>query len=209
MNPTVLQIIALVLFGVALVHVFSTSRFEKLGHLYPRHAGTFHLLGEVEVVFGFWALVLFLFQVVLQGSDAAIKHVEGLNFLEPLFVFVVMVVAGARPVLRAAMALVGGLSRLLPLPGATGYAFVVLGLTPLLGSLITEPAAMTVAALLLHNRILVPRASNRLRYAALAVLFVNVSIGGVLTSYAAPPVLMVAGAWSWDTPFMKSTANAA
>jgi hypothetical protein len=37
------------------------------------------------------------------------------------------------------------------------------------------------------------------------VLFVNISIGGTLTSYAAPPVLMVAGAWSWDTAFMASS----
>ena len=34
------------------------------------------------------------------------------------------------------------------------------------------------------------------------MLFVNVSIGGTLTSYAAPPVLMVASAWGWDSAFM-------
>jgi hypothetical protein len=43
-----------------------------------------------------------------------------------------------------------------------------------------------------------------LKYFSLGVLFVNVSIGGTLTSYAAPPVLMVAGAWSWDTAFMAA-----
>ena len=30
----------------------------------------------------------------------------------------------------------------------------------------------------------------------------NVSIGGTLTHFAAPPVLMVARPWGWDTPFM-------
>jgi hypothetical protein len=40
------------------------------------------------------------------------------------------------------------------------------------------------------------------KYAALGALFVNVSIGGTLTSYAAPPVLMVAGGWGWDSLFM-------
>jgi hypothetical protein len=43
-----------------------------------------------------------------------------------------------------------------------------------------------------------------IKYGALGVLFVNVSIGGTLTAYAAPPVLMVAGAWGWDSAFMAS-----
>jgi len=34
------------------------------------------------------------------------------------------------------------------------------------------------------------------------VLFVNISIGGVLTAYAAPPVLMVAGRFGWDSAYM-------
>jgi hypothetical protein len=41
-----------------------------------------------------------------------------------------------------------------------------------------------------------------LKYLALGVLFVNISIGGTLTSYAAPPVLMVALTWQWDSYFM-------
>ena len=34
------------------------------------------------------------------------------------------------------------------------------------------------------------------------MLFVNISIGGVLTHFAAPPVLMVAAPWGWTTPIM-------
>jgi len=49
-----------------------------------------------------------------------------------------------------------------------------------------------------------PDVPQRLKYFALGVLFVNVSIGGTLTSYAAPPVLMVAGPWNWDTAFMAA-----
>jgi Na+/H+ antiporter NhaD/arsenite permease-like protein len=33
-------------------------------------------------------------------------------------------------------------------------------------------------------------------------LFVNISVGGTFTHFAAPPVLMVAAPWQWDTPFM-------
>ena len=42
----------------------------------------------------------------------------------------------------------------------------------------------------------------RLKYCTLGLLFVNVSIGGTLTHFAAPPVLMVARVWDWSTPFM-------
>jgi hypothetical protein len=205
MNPTPFQIAAGAVFALALAHVFLSARIEKLAHRFPAHAGTLHLLGEVEVVFGFWAMVLFGVQCALEGTSRAIEAVESLDFREPLFVFVAMVVAGSRPVLQAASALVDLLVRLIPLPRTPSYAFVALGFTPLLGSFITEPAAMTIAALLVRQTLFVDGASSRLRYAAIAVLFVNVSIGGVLTNYAAPPVLMVAERWGWDTAHMAFT----
>lgn len=205
MNPSALQIAALVLFALALVHVFLASKLERMAMRFPAQAGILHLLGEVEVVFGLWALVLFGIDVLLRGSGTAIAHVENLSFTEPLFVFVVMVVAASRPVLHVASEAVERLSRLLPLPGAIPFALVVLGVAPLLGSLITEPAAMTVAALLVHKRLFVHGTSDKMRYFAMGTLFVNISIGGVLTSYAAPPVLMVSGAWGWDTSYMMST----
>ena len=90
--------------------------------------------------------------------------------------------------------------------GATPAAWwaSILILAPLLGSFITEPAAMTIAALLLARQFYDLRPSARLAYATLGLLFVNVSIGGTLTHFAAPPVLMVARPWAWDTPFMLS-----
>lgn len=64
---------------------------------------------------------------------------------------------------------------------------------------------MTLGALILAERIFAPGISTRLKYATLGVLFVNVSIGGTLTPFAAPPVLMVAAKWQWDTAFMLTT----
>src|SRR5688500_10233402 len=61
---------------------------------------------------------------------------------------------------------------------------------------------MTLAALMLRDRIFCAGVSNRLKYATIGVLFVNVSVGGTLTHFAAPPVLMVAAKWNWDTMFM-------
>ena len=202
MNPTNMEMIGAVLFAVALVHTFSTKYFERLAHTRPAHAGLWHLLGEVEVVFGFWALVLVLAMFALQGQEAATRYLETRNYAEPLFVFAIMVAAASKPVLQLAAALTRFLAHLLPLPPGSAFMLVVMSLVPLLGSFITEPAAMTLAALLLRDGLYSHAVSTRLKYATLGVLFVNVSIGGTLTPYAAPPVLMVAEAWGWDLSFM-------
>lgn len=197
-----MEIVAAGLFGVALLHTFSTKFFERLAHQRPAHAGIWHLLGEVEVVFGFWAMVMLVAMAMLQGTGAATHYLDTRNFTEPMFVFAIMVVAGSRAILQLCANLVELIARFIPLRGATGFYFVVLSFVPLLGSFITEPAAMTLAALMLRDRVFTAHASTRFKYATLGVLFVNVSIGGTLTSFAAPPVLMVAAAWNWDSWFM-------
>lgn len=202
MTDTAVQYTALALFVLALAHTFAAKQFERLSHRFPRHAGLFHLLGEVEVVFGFWAIVLIMAMAVMQGGSQALAYAESRNYTEPLFVFVVMVVAASRPVLRTVVGSVDGIARVLPLPTPLASAWLGLAAVPLLGSLITEPAAMTIAALMLAPQVFRPEVPERLKYLALGVLFVNVSIGGTLTSYAAPPVLMVATTWQWDSAFI-------
>ena len=204
-TPTTIQAIGAALFAVALVHTFSTRFFERMAHRRPAHAGAWHLLGEVEVAFGFWAMVLVLVLMASAGRGEAIAYLDSRNFTEPMFVFAVMVIAASRPILRLAATLTGEIARLLPLPRAMAFYFTALAFVPLLGSFITEPAAMTLAALILRDRFYSQRISNRLKYATLGVLFVNVSIGGTLTPYAAPPVLMVASTWGWDLGFMMTT----
>lgn len=199
------EIFAACIFAVAILHTFSTKFFEHLAHTRPNHAGVFHLLGEVEVVFGFWAMVLIVGIVALCGEHTAIAYIESRNFTEPMFVFAIMVVAGSRPILRFAELLVRAATRLLPVSRGMGMYFLTLSVVPLLGSLITEPGAMTLAALMLRDGVFSQDVSRTLKYGTLGVLFVNISIGGVLTHFAAPPVLMVAGTWGWDLPFMLTT----
>lgn len=202
MEFTPIQWLASVIFAIALAHTFLTRYFARLSHTFPRHAGVFHLLAEVETVFGFWSLVLMLTMAAMLGWHEAIGYLESLSFTEPMFVFVIMVMAASRPVMALIQGTVVGLA--LRLPGHTRMIlmFLILFLLPLLGSLVTEPAAMTLAALLLRDIIFNQQASHWLRYGTLGVLFVNVSIGGTLTSYAAPPVLMVAAQWDWDLAYM-------
>jgi hypothetical protein len=203
--PDTVAVVAATIFAAAVVHTFSTRSFERLAHVQPRHAGLWHLLAEVEVVFGFWAAVLIAFMAMKIGTSGALAYLESRNFTEPAFVFVIMVIAASRPVIDLAALLLRFFSLLIPWPRPTAYYVTLLSMGPLLGSLITEPAAMTLTALLLKDRFFGRNAPSKFMYATIGVLFVNISIGGTLTPYAAPPVLMVAERWGFDLPFMLQT----
>src|SRR5690606_8360129 len=164
--------------------------------------GMWHMLSEVEAVFGVWACVLFVWIALTGGLASAVEYLDTRNFTEPAFVFVIMVVAASRPIIELVSLCVQGLARLLPVNRSVAVFFLTLSLVPLSGSLITEPAAMTLAALMLRDTIFRRPGQDGFKYLTVGVLFVNVSIGGVLTAYAAPPVLMVAHTFGWDTAFM-------
>ena len=199
-----LELVALAIFVLALAHTFAVKQLERLSRRFPSHAGLFHLLGEVEVVFGFWGIVLVLAMVAMAGGAHALAYAESRNYTEPLFVFVVMVMAASRPILMTVIRAVDLLAGMLPVATPIATTWLCLAAIPLLGSLITEPAAMTIAALMMAPSVFAPHIPERVKYLALGVLFVNVSIGGTLTSYAAPPVLMVATTWQWDSAWMLS-----
>ena len=202
---SLIQAIAATLFGIALLHTFAAKQLERLPRRFPRHVGLFHLLGEVEVVFGFWAIVLVLAMALVGGGGKALAYAESRQYTEPLFVFVVMVIAGSGPVLQSVLQASRLLARVAPVRAPLASVWLGLAAVPLLGSLITEPAAMTIAALMLAPQVFRPDVPEGQKYLALGVLFVNVSIGGTLTSFAAPPVLMVAATWDWSTAFMMRT----
>jgi hypothetical protein len=165
-------------------------------------AEVLHFLGEIEVVFGLWAVPLVATIAWFHGWPTAQGYVDGtVVFTEAIFVVVIMALASTRPVMVVAEAALGKVAALGGgSPAAWWLSILVLG--PLLGSFITEPAAMTICALLLRRQCYARGPSPRLAYATLGLLFVNVSIGGTLTHFSAPPVLMVAARWHWDTPYM-------
>src|SRR5690606_16210682 len=106
MRPATIEIVATVLFALAIVPTFSTTFFLRLAQRQPAHAGSWHLLGEVEVVFGFWAMLLVVAFALLEGVPDATAYVDSRNYTEPMFVFAIMVIAGTRPILWAATHLV-------------------------------------------------------------------------------------------------------
>lgn len=208
MHPTPIELTATILFALAVLHTFSVKRFAHIAERLPNGSigeNLFHLLAEVEVVFAIWAGLLLVAMLWLMGARETVLYIETLDFTEPAFVFVIMAVAATRPVIQVANGLIAVMGRLVPLSGEAAFVFTALVVGPLLGSLITEPAAMTVTALILKDRFFDNDSiEDRLKYLVLGVLFVNVSIGGVLTAYAAPPVLMVAKTWNWDSAYMMT-----
>lgn len=205
MSYSTLELIATILFFLAIIHTFMVSKIE---HIADRKtpgtlsANLLHFLAEVEVVFGIWALFFVCASLVLIGTPNTFIYLDSLNFTEPAFVFVIMCIAATRPVIVFAEMIITFFSKLLPFPGKLSFYLSALIIGPLLGSFITEPATMTVTALILLESFYKTQMSLKFKYATLALLFVNVSIGGTLTHFAAPPVLMVAGKWNWGTLFM-------
>jgi Putative Na+/H+ antiporter len=215
------NLIATSIFFLAILHTFAAARFTRLAnHLQHAHddrcrakgllptpsvaAELMHFVGEVEVVFGLWAIVLLVVIAGYEGWPTATHYFNGtVNYTEPLFVVVIMALASTRPIIAFAEHSLRWIARVgRATPAAWWVTILTVG--PLLGSFITEPAAMTISALLLARQFFDLNPSPALKYATLGLLFVNVSIGGTLTHFAAPPVLMVARPWSWDTTYMLS-----
>lgn len=221
------NVAATVIFFLAILHTFAAGPLNKLAHKYEHlheenlkkrgplddehpdgepevsfRATLFHFLGEVEAIFGIWTIALAGAAVYYHSwLDFELYLSRDQNFTEPLFVVVIMAIAASRPVLRFAERLLSVAASLgKGTPGA--WWLSVLILAPILGSFITEPAAMTIGAMLLGKKFYRFNPPAKLAYATLGLLFVNISVGGTLTHFAAPPVLMVAGKWGWDTPFM-------
>lgn len=206
MNPTTLELIAASCFFGALLHAFSTQKISTAASRakHPILRALLHFTGEIEIVFGLWAGLYIACLIFMNGFHATLDTLQQKSFIEPIFVFAIMIIASSRPILETAKILILKLSRSL----TTTYALTLI-LTPLFGSFITEPAAMTVAALLLKSFVFdhidtSQAEEKKLLYSTVATLFVNISIGGLLTDFAAPPVLMVARNWDWNTSFMMS-----
>ncbi len=211
-------LVASIIFVIAIIHTFVAVPITKYAHqVQHRHdhrfhghqdvgivsfkATVLHFLGEVEAIFGIWVIVLLGAMLYFYDLETVKSYMMGVNFTEPLFVVIIMALASTRPILRFAEACLSVFARIgKQTPGAWWLSLMIVA--PLLGSFITEPGAMTIAAMLLAKKFYKLNPSPRFAYATLGLLFVNISVGGVLTNFAAPPVLMVAQKWDLTTPEM-------
>jgi hypothetical protein len=225
------NLVVSLIFLAAIIHTFLTPKFRHWAHVAEEkhaeklqargqsvdptdvdHDGVpdevcftgqvLHFLGEVEAVFGLWVVILMAFFTQAKGWASVLDYMDNkVNYVEPMFVVVIMAIASTRPVLRFAEYCVAALASI-GRGSVAAWWLSILIVGPLLGSFITEPAAMTISALLLAGRFYDLKPSAKFAYASMGLLFVNVSVGGTLTNFAAPPVLMVADAWGWTTGFM-------
>lgn len=210
-NPASWQIWSTLIFILAILHTFVCPMLAGWSHHLKKNswqATLMHYLAEVEVVFLLWSAVMLVGFLYWLGPAETLAFVDNVNFTEPAFVFVITFMAATKPVIQLAEVLLIELAKLLFfLPKQMAFYFVLLTCAPLLGSLITEPAAMTVASLILLQKFFAPAGaqsgmSTRFKYATIGLLFVNISIGGALTHFAAPPIVMVAHKWGWNSGFV-------
>ncbi|OGH00920.1 MAG: hypothetical protein A2600_03455 [Candidatus Lambdaproteobacteria bacterium RIFOXYD1_FULL_56_27] len=223
-----MNLVASLIFLFAILHTFVANKFTHMAHeIAHKHsekacdinehrfntysgevvnevsfkAQIFHFLGEVEAVFGIWTLALILSMAYFKGFHVPIEYISEVNYTEPLFVVVIMALAATRPITQLAEKFLKVFSQMLGGKSASWW-LVILTVGPLLGSFITEPGAMTISAMLLAKQFYTKNPSLKFRYATIGLLFVNVSVGGTASHFAAPPILMVAGVWNWDLVFM-------
>src|ERR1700757_300996 len=225
-----LNLVASIIFFAAIIHTFLTAQFRKIAYRYQKRyeaiedllhttdglpdsgkkhdklifrSQLFYFMGEVEAVFGIWLIPLFVAIIAFHGWSTMVDYVGNVNVADAIFVVVIMAMASSLPILRfteTAIAKVSAVGKATPV----SWWFTILTLGPLLGSFITGPAAMTICALLLRHRFYSLRPSQLLKYATLGLLFVNISVGGELTQFASPPVVVVASAWNWNLAYMLS-----
>src|SRR6187549_2365973 len=98
------------IFVLAILHTFAAARFTAFAHaVQHRHdeherangrkptpspkAEVLHFFGEVEVIFGLWAVILFVTAVGYAGWEAATHYVNSIAYTEALFVVVIMALA--------------------------------------------------------------------------------------------------------------------
>ena len=110
---------ATAIFVLAVLHTFAANRFRAMSHDVQerfnarcREAGEpvrpsvvaeiLHFFGEVEVVFGLWALVLVVaITLWFDWATARTYLTSTLDFTEAMFVVIIMAMAATRPVMAS------------------------------------------------------------------------------------------------------------
>lgn len=213
---SVFHLITFLIFLCAIVHTLSVNQIHRWArnleakqkpkrdqHGLQRKISIqlLYFLSEVEIVFAFWAIPLFIVIAIHFGCKTAVDYFNTRDYTEPLFIVIVMCLSSTRPIVLVSETLLRRIANWLG-GSLSVWWLTLLTLGPLLGSFITEIGAMAVCALLLSRQFFEYQPSPKLAYATLGLLFVNISIGSVLTNFASPAVLILSHCWQWDTSYM-------
>jgi Na+/H+ antiporter NhaD/arsenite permease-like protein len=211
--------IVTIIFFIAIAHSLSVNFFSKKAQQFEHEfdllkaqgkvsresrsmkATMFHFLSEVEVVFGLWAVVLGITCSSYYSWHTFVQYLNTLSYREPIFIIIIMIIASSRPILKLFELILWRIVKIFK-GSIESWWLSILLLSAFLSSFITGPAAMTICAMLLSEKFFVLNPSKSFKYMTLALLFVNISVGGAMTNFASPPVLMVVDKWDWDLVFM-------
>jgi hypothetical protein len=111
------NLVATIIFFVAIIHTFLTAQFRKIAHRYQRRYETiedslpadpgkkhdelifraelFYFMGEVEAVFGIWLVPLFVAIIAFHGWSTMVDYVGNVNVADAIFVVVIMAMASS------------------------------------------------------------------------------------------------------------------
>lgn len=202
---------ALIILICAIIHtlfvhkIHDVARHLEAKQAHKRHGKRFqrsilvqliYFLAEVEVVFAFWAFPLFLLMTFNFGASVALEYINTRDYTETLFVVIILSMASTRPIIHISQVVIQFIANRFG-GNLSAWWFALLTACPLMGSFVTEAGAMAIGAYLLSKQFYHYRPSSKLAYATLALLFTNVSVGGVMTSFASPAVLILSHAWNW------------
>jgi hypothetical protein len=216
---TPFHLLALIILICAIIHTLFVHKVHDLANYLEHRKGStrtgkrrlrsigvqiLYFLSEVEIVFAFWVIPLFIAMICYYGTSVALDYINTRDFTEALFVVIILSLASTRPIIQLSQKIIHLVAHRF---GGTlsAWWFTLLTVCPLLGSFITEPGAMAIGAYLLSKQFYHYKPSNRLAYATLALLFTNVSVGGVLTNFASPAVLILSHAWHWTNLYVFLT----
>jgi len=209
---TPFRIFTLAIFLCAVIHTLCANQFTKLSkRVAARHARkvkdpkrdvsflaeVLFFFGEVEIIFGLWVIPLVIAVTAFYGWGDMITYLNSRIYVEPFFIIVVMSLSATRPIVKLAEKGVHALARVFGDTTASWW-MTALTLGPIFGSIITEVSAMTIVALLMKKKLFTHSPTKRLAYGTLGLMFVNFSVGGVLTNFAAPPALTLERCWNWS-----------
>lgn len=205
LNFTWFHLVSLILFACAVCHTLCAPKLhawlDKREAMLGKRTVPLHFLyflSQVEVIFAFWVIPLFLAICFFYDWSVALEYLNTRDYTEPMFVVVILSLTATRPIVRLAEKMITRCAKAFG-GSLSAWWLVLLTLGPLMGSLITEAGAMMICALLLSRTFYRHRPSTQLAYATLALLFVNISVGGVLTDFASPAVLVLAHTWNWTS----------
>lgn len=215
-STTPFDLFSALFFFLAIVHALSTRYLAELADKLERKKSTkidlgvfprsfrielVRFLSETEVVFGLWVIPQLIAMTYFYNWNHVLEFLDGLHFVEPLYVATVLIVILSRPIEEIIEQTFGALSRI-DKGSCRIWWWLALTLGPLLGSVLKETSAMLISCAILADRFFTAKPSTRFKYVTFALLLVNVSLGGALTNFGSSSILMVRDTWGWTSSFV-------